>query len=130
MKTLAEFISESIQSPRQTATTTDFIDNEVWVPNDDLSKKDLDDIIKAFYKKYPANSNGCGEIRDAEIKCEIERIKGEECVKFTFYWCDLPHNERIDILNKILDLLADTIYSIKGGRTEIRKFMEVIPFEY
>ena len=51
MKTLAEFISESIQSPRQTATTTDLINNEVWVPNDDLSKKDLDDIIKAFYKK-------------------------------------------------------------------------------
>lgn len=130
MKTLAEFISESMQSPWQTATTTDLINNEVWVPNDDLSKKDLNDIVKAFYKKYPANSNGCGEIRDAEIKCEIERIKGEECVKFTFYWCDLPHNERIDILNKLLDLLADTIYSVKGGRTEIRKFMEVIPFEY
>ena len=130
MKTLAEFISESIQSPWQTATTTDLINNEVWVPNDDLSKKDLNDIVKAFYKKYPANSNGCGEIRDAEIKCEIERIKEGECVKFTFYWCDLPHNERIDILNKLLDLLTDTIYSVKGGRTEIRKFMEVIPFEY
>ena len=130
MKTLAEFISESIQSPWQTATTTDLINNEVWVPNDDLSKKDLNDIVKAFYKKYPANSNGCGEIRDAEIKCEIERIKEGECVKFTFYWCDLPYNERIDILNKLLDLLTDTIYSVKGGRTEIRKFMEVIPFEY
>lgn len=130
MKTLAEFISESIQSPWQTATTTDLINNEVWVPNDDLSKKDLNDIVTAFYKKYPANSNGCGEIRNAEIKCEIERIKEGECVKFTFYWCDLPHNERIDILNKLLDLLTDTIYSVKGGRTEIRKFMEVIPFEH
>ena len=97
MKTLAEFISESIQSPWQTATTTDLINNEVWVPNDDLSKKDLNDIVKAFYKKYPANSNGCGEIRGAEIKCEIERIKEGECVKFTFYWCDLPHNERIPL---------------------------------
>lgn len=130
MKTLAEFISESIQSPWQTATTTDLINNEVWVPNDDLSKKDLNDIVKAFYKKYPANSNGCGEIRGAEIKCEIERIEEGECVKFTFYWCELPHNERIDILNRLLDLLADTIYSVKGGRTEIRKFMEVMPFEH
>lgn len=130
MKTLAEFIAESIQSPWQTATTTDLIDNEVWVPNDDLSKKDLNDIVTAFYKKYPTNSNGCGEIRGAEIKCEIERIKEGECVKFTFYWCELPHNERIDILNRLLDLLADTIYSVKGGRTEIRKFMEVMPFEH
>lgn len=124
MRSLAEYISEAMQTQWQMGTTIDFIDNGAWIPNDDLSKDDYKAIANAFYKKYPANLNDCGVILDTEVKCEIKYIDGEECVKFTFYWGNLPKNKRIDVLEEIIDLLTNTIYSVKGGKPEIKKLLD------
>lgn len=124
MKSLAEYISEAMQTQWQMGTTIDFIDNGAWIPNDDLSKNDYKAIANAFYKKYPANLNDCGVILGTEVKCEIKYVDGEECVKFTFYWGDLPKNKRIDVLEEIINLLTNTVYSVKGGKPEIKKLLD------
>ena len=130
MKTLAEFISESINGPWETVTTTDLINYDVWTPNDDLSKNDLKAIVNAFYKKYPTNPDGCGEIRGAEIKCEISRVNGKDCVKFTFYWCPMRRDIRAGILSEIVDLLTNTIYSVRGDKREIMELMSHLRYEH
>ena len=130
MKTLAEFISESINGPWETVTTTDLINYDIWTPNNDLSKNDLKAIVNAFYKKYPANPDGCGEIRGAEIKCEISQVNGKDCVKFTFYWCPMRQDIRAGILSEIVDLITNTIYSVRGGKREIVELMYHLRYEH
>jgi len=129
MKSLAEYLMEVVTTPTiefQIGTTDDFIDWGAWIPNDDLTADNCWDIANAFYKKYPANYNDCGVINGINVKCECKR--GEEQVKFTFYWGDASTKERLSVLEEITNLLTNTIYSVKGGKSEMKKLLNNMSF--
>lgn len=123
MKSLAEYLMEVVTPTIewQKGTTDDFIDWEAWIPNDDLTKDDCKKLAYAFYDKYPANHNDNGVINNIEVKCEY---KNSDCVYFTFYWGDAPRKDRIKVLEEIANLMANTVYSVVGGKREMEKLLD------
>ena len=123
MKSLTEYLMEVVTPTIewQKGTTEDFINWEAWTPNDDLTKEDCKKLAIAFYNKYPANHNDNGIINNIEVKCEY---KNGDCVYFTFYWGDAPRKDRIKVLEEIANLMANTVYSVVGGKREMGKLLD------
>ena len=126
MITLDEYIMEAIQAEQQTCTTIDFIDSGAWIPNDDPSEDDYKTIFNAFRRKYPVSHNDRRVVLNTDVKCEITHVYGEECIVFTFHWNGLPKNKRIDVVEEIINLLTGSTYSVKGGKHEIMKLLDIM----
>ena len=127
MKSLSKYLMEEITiTPTlkyQIGTTDDFIDWGVWIPNDEPTKDDYKKIVDAFYTKYPVNRYNCGEVCGVNVKCEQKYKSGSDWVEFTFYWGDVDRKTRMKVIEEVTDLLTNTIYSTKGGKTEMRNLL-------
>ena len=123
MKSLTEYLTEAINTnvEWQKGTTEDFIDCGVWIPNDDLTKDEYKKLAMAFYNKYPANHNDNGVINNIEVKCEY---KNGDLVYFTFYWGKASRKDRIKVIEEIVNLISNTIYSVVGDKHDIEKLLD------
>lgn len=123
MKSLTEYLIEAVNAnvEWQKGTTEDFIDWGAWTPNDDLTKDECRKLAMAFYNKYPANHNDNGVINNIEVKCEY---KNGELVYFTFYWGKAPRKDRIKVIEEIVNLMSNTIYSVVGDKHDIEKLLD------
>lgn len=130
MKTLTEYLMEETAPTLefQIGTTDEFMDWGVWTPNDELTKDDYKKIANAFYDKYPANHNDCGEVCGIDVKCDLKYKGSSDWVQFTFYWGDADNKTRMKVIDEIANLLTNTIYSVKGGKTEIRNLLNKMTF--
>lgn len=123
MKSLTEYLTEAMNTnvEWQKGTTEDFIDCGAWIPNDDLTKDECKKLAMAFYNKYPANHNDNGVINNIEVKCEY---KNGDLVYFTFYWGKASRKDRIKVIEEIVNLMSNTIYSVVGGKHDIEKLLD------
>lgn len=123
MKQLYKYLSEAITiTPTleyQIGTTDDFIDWGVWVPNDDISSKECNDIVTKFYKTYPVNHNDCGIVAGISVKCDHKYEGNGHWIEFTFYWGDASRKDRMKVIEEIANFLSNTVYSVVGGKKEI-----------
>lgn len=123
MKSLIEYLMEAVNAnvEWQKGTTEDFIDWGAWIPNDDLTKDECRKLAMAFYNKYPANHNDNGVINNIEVKCEY---KNGELVYFTFYWGKASRKDRIKVVEEIVNLMSNTVYSVVGDKHDIEKLLD------
>ena len=126
MKSLTEYLTEAINIEWQKGTIGDFIDCGAWIPNDDLTKDECKKLAMAFYNKYPANHNDNGVINNIEVKCEYkpwDHYNGN-LVYFTFYWGKAPRKDRIKVIEEIVNLMSNTVYSVVGDKHDIEKLLD------
>ena len=125
MKTLFEYISESVvlTTEYQVGTTDEFINWGVWIPNDDLSADEYKMIAKSFYDKYPADHNDCGTVAGISVKCDYKYKGNNHWVEFTFFWGGAPMKDRMKVIEEIVNLLTNTVYSVVGGKQEMRNLL-------
>lgn len=125
MKPLFEYINEVVTSmpEYQIGTTNEFISWGVWTPNDDLTADECKMITKSFYDKYPADYNDCGTVSGISVKCDYKYKGNTHWVAFTFFWGNAPIKIRIKVIEEIINFLSNTVYSVVGGKTEIRNLL-------
>lgn len=130
MKTLFEYISEDVTptTEYQIGTTDEFINWGVWIPNDDLSAGEYEMIAHAFYNKYPVDNNNCGPVNcgtvaGISVKCDYKYKGNNHWVEFTFFWGGAPMKDRMKVIEEIANFLSNTIYSVVGGKQEMRNLL-------
>lgn len=123
MKQLTEYLMEAMELDKEVVfTTDDMMDWEVWTPNDDLTEDNCKDIVAAFYKKYPAGNSDEGEVVGCPVQCAYDK----ESVSFSCSFGEMNMNARIKVVQEIVNLLTNTVYSVAGSKTEIRYMLNKI----
>ena len=118
MKNLFEYIIEAIKPGSEyfQFELEDLEQWDLWHPNDDITRKECIDIVNAFNKKYPT-----GEINDYMVECEYRK----STILFTvfvnangtnIYRQDPINKEVITVIEDIINLLTNTVYSVGPGR--------------
>jgi hypothetical protein len=113
MKHLIHYINEAVASKGIMFTVDDLIDHGVWVPNDDLSKKDYQDILDAFHNF---------RIDGHDIRCVMD----DGDIKFICFVDDKQDKKLISIIRKMVNILINTIYSIEGDDDSIMNLIKHI----
>ena len=121
MKPLAKYILEAIGGEYFQFELEDLEQWDIWQPNDDITKKECMAIANAFYKNWPADMNDCGTINGYSVKCEYRRstILFTVFVKSTgvnSYRRDPINNEVVDVVEEIVNMLTNTVYSVGPGK--------------
>ena len=122
MKPLSEYITNALKEN----TNGTFIQFEledlqqwdVWQPNDDITKEDCLAIGKAFYDNWPADNNDCGTINGLSVNCE--HVRGTDTIKFTIFKHDEDEKLVISVVEEIVNMLTNTVYSVGPGKSAKR----------
>lgn len=121
MKTLFEYMEKSLKEANGTFIQFELEDLQqwdVWQPNDDITKEDCLAIGKAFYDNWPADNNDCGTINGLSVKCE--HVRGTDTIKFTIFKHDEDEKVVISVVEEIVNMLTNTVYSVGPDKSAKR----------
>lgn len=125
MKHITEFLNEAMDHHLgwSTFTTDDMIDHGVWTPNDDLTYDECMNIVRSFNKKYNGNSWNEGKVAGVIVQCKCVE---DNVVEFDCDFENVNINTRIAVVQEIVNLLTNTIYSVVGDKHDIRRMLDHI----
>lgn len=124
LKPLTRYMLEAIQNLKE-FTLGDMMDWGVWVPNDDVSHDDMENIISAIQKQWPAdegNNYPISTINNLPIICQLAYNKRD--IKFIVFQYSVPDKEVVKAVQEIADVIAQTVYSTVGGEDEIKRMLK------
>ena len=101
MKSLKDYILESIERNVLEFTLDDLQRYNIWTPNDDLSRDDLNNIWNNL-QKFP--------MRIDMIEVDFERIKHD--IRFIIYYHNHQRKNLTNCIRQIINLLLESVYSV------------------
>ena len=124
LKPLSLYLLEAIQNLKE-FTLEDMMDWGVWVPNDEVTRDDMENIISAIQKQWPVdegNNYPISTINDLPIICQFTYNKRD--LKFIVFQYSTPDKEVVKAVQEIAELMTQTVYSVMGGEDEIKRMLK------
>lgn len=124
LKPLSLYLLEAIQNLRE-FTLEDMMEWGVWVPNDEVTRDDMENIISAIQKQWPVEKDDnypISTINDLPIICQFTYNKRD--LKFIVFQYSAPDKEVVKAVQEITEVMTQTVYSVMGGEEEIKHMLK------